>query len=126
MNSTGAHGGEAMTARQRDTCTRAGSPWAPPATRSIVGVSRDLGRGTMPIHGLRHPPVAETCGWYLWAGELSTDADFFVPLHVEHLAVRCPLVLPYLALAPGWRVLLDDRGHEDVWFDEALLRPGAP
>lgn len=59
-------------------------------------------------------------GWYVWGGELSADPEFFKPLHVCHLADYAPELLPFLALAPGWRVLLAP-GHEDVWYDEALL-----
>jgi hypothetical protein len=71
---------------------------------------------------LRHRPVGDTNGWYIWAGaELSQDPDFFIPLHVEHLEEWCPEVLPFLALPPGSRFLLAD-GYEDVWHDAELLR----
>ena len=57
-----------------------------------------------------------------WPGtELSKDDDSFDPLRVEHLQSRMPEVVPYLALPPGWRFLIAP-GHEDVWFDETLLR----
>ena len=72
------------------------------------------------IHGLRHPPSADTTGWYIWRGEWSEADDFFKPLHVLHLTERLPEVLPYLALPPGWRFQLAP-GHEDVWYDESLL-----
>lgn len=76
------------------------------------------------MNGLRHPPANGTCGWYIWAGEeLSKSADFFQPLHVEHLAERCPLALTFLALPPGWRFLIAP-GQEEVWFDATLLQPG--
>jgi len=88
-----------------------------------VGVSRLVHAGATPINGLRHQPTADTSGWFIWAGEeLVDDPDFFVPLHAEHLADWCPQVLPYLALPPGWRFLLAP-DYEDVWQDEALLRP---
>lgn len=92
-----------------------------PARDSKVGLA--LGDLTaLPINGLRHPPQGDANGWYLWRGEhLSTEADFFSPLHVHHLEVRLPEVLPYLALPPGYRFLIA-HGHEDVWFDEELLR----
>ena len=47
--------------------------------------------------------------------------DFFVPLHVEHLAEWCPGVTKFLALPPGWRFLTAP-DHEDVWFDVSLLK----
>ena len=77
--------------------------------------------GSSPINGLRHPPAADTTGWFIWGGEqLSEEPDFFQPLHVGHLLELLPGVSRYLGLAPGWRFLLaDDR--EDLWFDPALL-----
>ena len=46
--------------------------------------------------------------------------SFFEPLHVAHLSEYAPAMLRYLALEPGWRVLLAGE-YVDVWFDEALL-----
>lgn len=51
---------------------------------------------------------------------MSEEADFFLPLHVEHVGQWCPEVEPYLALPPGWRFLIAP-GYEDVWFDPTLL-----
>lgn len=86
-----------------------------------VGISQNARGGSLPVNGLRHAPAGHTTGWYIWAGEeLSEDAGFFQPLHVEHLKALCPQVIPYLALPPGWRFLLAD-GHEDVWFDPAIV-----
>ena len=76
-----------------------------------------------PVHGLRHPPEGDTTGWYIWSGEFLEDPDFFEPFHVAHLSKDVPLVVPYLALPPGWRFLLAG-GHEDVWHDESLLKVG--
>ena len=91
----------------------------------MVGAARNLGTGRFPLNGLRHPPTPTSSGWYLWAGtELSDAPDFFDPLHGVHLTERCPDILPYLALPPGWRFLFAP-GHEDVWFDPLLLEtPG--
>ena len=84
-----------------------------------VGLALHRGDGP-PIHGLRHPPEGDTCGWYIWRGELTGDPDFFDASHVAHLRDHAPEVLPYLALPPGWRFLIAP-GHEDLWFDEQLL-----
>jgi hypothetical protein len=106
---------------QLATCNRFGANFDLPSLNQLVGISKDLFSGAIPVNGLRHPPKADTCGWYLWTGkELSRDADFFKPLHFVHLSDRLPRVLPYLALPPGWRFLLAD-DYEDVWFDESLL-----
>jgi hypothetical protein len=76
---------------------------------------------SVPLNALRHPPEHGTCGWYIWGGEtLSDDPTFFKPLHVSHLSEVCPSIVPYLGLAPGWRVLIAPN-QEEVWFDETLL-----
>lgn len=93
----------------------------PPLAGEKVGIAKNVRDGIWPMNGLRHPVAGDTSGWYIWAGEeLSDDPEFFVPLHVEHLAEWSPIVIPYLALPPGWRFLIAP-GHEDVWFDESLL-----
>jgi len=92
-----------------------------PHSGSTVGISLTVLSGTWPINALRHPQQDGTCGWYIWAGEaLPAAADFFKPLHVEHVADWCPLIVPFLGLPPGWRVLLAP-GQEEVWFDAELL-----
>ena len=87
-------------------------------------ITREVGLGSLPINGLRHPPERGTSGWYLWAGtSFPAAADAFQPTHAHHLLQRCPWVLPYLELAPGWRFLIAP-GYEDVWFDKTLLDIG--
>jgi len=86
-----------------------------------VGIAFNVKEGLMPINGLRHPIEGDTSGWYIWAGEeFSEDPNFFIPLHIEHLADWCPEVIKYLGLAPGWRFLFAP-GYEDVWEDKSLL-----
>ena len=110
------------TAAQRAICERYGVEPQPPAPGSRSGVALLGDAERWPLNGLRHPAEAGTNGWYLWPGTaLRQDADFFQPLHVEHLASRLPEAVAYLALPPGWRFLLAP-DHEDVWFDETLLR----
>ncbi|MBW9210507.1 DUF2185 domain-containing protein [Mumia sp. zg.B21] len=93
----------------------------PPDPIDKVGIARNVKDGLQPLNALRRLPEGDTCGWYIWAGvELSEDPDFFVPLHVAHVAEWCPSIVPYLALPPGWRVLLAP-GYEDVWFDRNLV-----
>lgn len=112
--------------RQREVCRRHGAGFVESPHHFKVGIARNVRDGLMPIHGLRHPVEGDTAGWYIWAGEeLSSAPDFFVPLHVEHLAEWCPAVLPYLGLPPGWRFLLAG-GHEDVWEDSSLLNVAKP
>ena len=102
-------------------CRRNGVQPLPAQRAETVGVALNVCEGALPINGLRHPPDGDTSGWYIWGGEeWSDDPEFFVPLHVEHLDEWCPLVIPYLALPPGWRFLVTP-DHEDVWYDESLL-----
>ena len=105
---------------QKKVCQRYGVAYCPTAAAFKVGVALNVRDGLMPLNGLRHAPQGDTAGWYIWAGELSSDPDFFKPLHVEHLPDWCPAVLRYLGLPPGWRFLIASH-HEDVWYDGSLL-----
>lgn len=106
---------------QRDVCHRFGAGFVDCDLNLKLGVSSGVRSGQTPVHGLRVEPVNATSGWYIWVGALSDDPDFFLPLHGAHLPDWCPVVMPYLALPPGWRFLLAP-DHEDVWFDPTLLR----
>ena len=112
-----------MEALQRQLCSRYGAEFLASPAELKLGISRSALEGMQPLNGLRHPPEGGTCGWYIWGGTEWSDApDFFLPLHVTHLARDCPKVLPYLGLPAGWRFLIVN-GHKDVWFDAELLRP---
>lgn len=107
--------------QQRKICEQYGAEYVPSPARLKVGIALNVLDGTLPINGLRHQPMGDTTGWYIWAGgEPSMDPEFFQPLHVEHLESWCPLVLRFLGLAPGWRFLAT-KDHEDVWEDPSLL-----
>jgi hypothetical protein len=109
------------SAAQAEVCARLGLEPDPPGPRSKVGLAIASRSAGWPLTGIRHRPVGDTNGWYLWwGGEPSSARGFFDPLHVEHLAERCPDALPYLALPPGWAFVVAP-GHEDVWFDEKYL-----
>jgi hypothetical protein len=111
-----------VEALQRETCRRFDAEFLPAAGHEKLGIAEDVRGGKLPINGLRHRPVGDTSGWYVWAGEdePSNAPDFFVPLHIEHLDEWCPKIRKYLGLAPGWRFLIAD-DYEDVWFDSKLL-----
>jgi len=112
--------GDPTTTEQAATCTRFNVVPFPCADASKLGIALQTQRH-LPLNALRHPPAAGTCGWYIWWGDTWTsDPEFYQPLHVAHLGDRCPDIIPHLALPPGWRVQLAP-GHEDCWFDEALL-----
>lgn len=111
-----------LSIQQNAICQKYGAtPFATPNNLK-VGIAHKVRGKLLPINGLRVLPQGDTSGWYIWAGsEFSNDANFFVPLHVEHLADWCPEALPYLLLPPGWRFLVAPN-YEDVWFDDALLK----
>ena len=110
-----------LSNEQRAICQKFGATCLLPDDRLKIGISRTFDPAQYPINGLRHPPQGDTTGWYIWSGEeLSTDADFFVPLHAFNLNDRCPEIVKYFGLGPGWRFLVAP-GHEDVWFDPSLL-----
>jgi hypothetical protein len=78
-------------------------------------------QGKIPINGLRHLPKGNTSGWYIWCGEeLSSDDDFFSPLHAKHLIERCPEIVKFLGLPPGYRFLAAN-DYVDIWYDDSLL-----
>lgn len=110
-----------LQAEQQVLCEKYGAKYFPSPQGMKVGIASNVKQGIRPVNGLRHPPVGDTTGWYIWAGEeLSDQPDFFNPLHIEHLKQWCPDVQKYLGLPPGWRFLIDG-DFVDVWYDESLL-----
>jgi hypothetical protein len=111
-----------ISAEQLQICEKYGVRPFDAAPHLKAGVAANVVGDVVPINGLRHPPDGDTSGWYLWAGEeLSSDPEFFRPVHVEHLSEMRPEILRYLALPPGWRFLIAG-DYEDVWYDESLLK----
>jgi hypothetical protein len=107
---------------QRAVCERFQAPFYGCDLSLKVGVSKNIRSGARPINALRINPTDEASGWFIWAGESWSDEDdFFAPLHGDHLNEWIPLILPYLGLPPGWRVLVTE-SQEDVWEDRGLLR----
>jgi len=101
-------------------CKRFGAAYEPPTAGCKVGIALQT-RGHQPLNAVRRPAERGACGWFLWWGDtLTENPDFFQPLHVEHLNERCPEIIRYLALPPGWRVQVAP-GHEDAWYDAKLL-----
>ena len=103
-----------------DVCKRMGVQPVEPEPLSKVGVALHT-LSQRPIHGLRHSAQNDINGWYIWCGEYSADDDFFQPLHIEHLEKHLPQVCKYLSLPPGYRLLIDDTGLEEIWFEEGLI-----
>ena len=109
---------------QLELCERLGT--APQYVHGVdkLGVARavlaDPGDPLWPVQGVRCRPSGDTCGWFLWAGEYSTDPDFFVPATVLEVIAARPEISHYLGLPPGWGFIFAP-GYEDVWPDEKLL-----
>ncbi|WP_306208679.1 immunity protein Imm33 domain-containing protein [Actinoplanes sp. RD1] len=108
---------------QRRVCRRFGVAPLRPGRLTMSGVGLSRGSDLLPLNAVRHPPVGQTNGWYVWRGEPAPQDDgFFSPVHVEHVVVQFPELVPYLALPPGMGVVLAP-GYEDVWHDDAFLEP---
>ena len=106
---------------QESICLKYASPYCEPLPLLKIGVAKNIEAGIWPINVLRHPQEGDTTGWYIWSGEsLSSDPDFFEPVHVAHIIESFPLITKYLGLAPGMRFLITDT-YEDVWKDPSLL-----
>lgn len=108
--------------RPPSICERLQVPPQPPLPATKLGIAL-ASLHQQPIQGMRIALTETTNGWYLWCGELSDAADFFAPLHTEHVQDFLPAVLDYLDLPPGYRFIIDNNNYEDVWFDGALLEP---
>jgi hypothetical protein len=112
-----------MSDDQKQICQRFGAEYAPPDMNGRVGIALQT-LENLPLHAVRVQPENGDCGWYIYGGEVSADVNFYQPLCVAHLPDYCAMIVPYLALPPGWRVLLAP-AYEDVWFDDELLKKPA-
>jgi hypothetical protein len=105
---------------QKEVCERFEAEFIPCSQTEKLGLAIET-IGQLPINGLRHKAENGTCGWYIWCGEaISQDAEFFKPLHVNHINEYLPEVEQYLALPPGYRFLITE-GYEDVWHDSSII-----
>jgi hypothetical protein len=102
-----------------EVCAANGSAFEPPHADEILGVALAT-LNKLPLNALRLSAQNGNSGWYIWGGELSQDPQFFQPLHVHHLMTRAPQMIPFLALAAGWRVLLAP-DQTEVWRDDQLF-----
>lgn len=105
--------------QQKLLCKSLGVEHVPTDRNQIIGLADDF--TSILINGLRHPVEHNTSGWYIWSGEYSLADDFFKPVHAFHLLTIKPGLIRYLGLPVGYRFLIDDKGYEDIWFDDSLL-----
>ena len=106
---------------QKEKCILVGSPESYPDESLQIGIALQT-RGKQPITGMRANPENGTAGWYIWAGDYSEDPDFFQPIHISHVPDVWPALMPYLALAPGYRFIIDDEGYEDIWHEPVITK----
>lgn len=108
---------------QKAVCKRLNLLWTPIDREMMVAINESLLLDIQPLNGLRHPKEKIIDGWYLWCGGEIPEAkdDFFKPIHAEHLLEKHFLVLKYLGLPSGYRFQIDDKGYEDVWFEQSLF-----
>lgn len=107
---------------QKSLCKKIGVDFVLANIELRIGLADNVLTDSIPINGLRHPIEGIGTGWFIWSGEtFSTDADFFKPHCIEHLINLKPEIIKYLGLPPGYRFLIDNKGYEDIWFDENLL-----
>ena len=72
-----------------------------------------------PIVGIRKKPEPEeNVSWFIYGGEMGKGEDFFETMTVRELQDILPEALPYLALAEGFRFMIDREDYEDVWKEE--------
>jgi hypothetical protein len=88
----------------QEICAHYGSEFLPPGPHDRAGVALETLQ-LLPLNVRRVTPEHGHSGWYVWGGEgRSSEIGFFQPLPVARLLERCPQVMPFLALTPGWRV----------------------
>src|ERR1700679_1307557 len=103
-----------MDQEQLFVCKKFGSAYVEAVDTEIVGVALAT-LDKEPIYGLRIMPTDNTTGWYICGGPYSDAPDFYQPICLSHLRERCPSVVKYLSLEPGFKFLIDRAGYEDVW-----------
>lgn len=106
--------------KQKEICKKNSSAWKPINKKLKIGVSTNLDKD--PINGLRYPAENGTTGWFIWTGEYSEKDDFLQPICAEHLLQQRPEIIKYLGLDIGFRFLADNKGYEDIWYDENLIK----
>jgi hypothetical protein len=112
-----------VSPEQEAVCRRYEVEPVPAAAHLKVGIAPNVKEGARPIKAIRHLPVGDATGWFIWGGDVEPSEqgdDFFVALHVSHLPDWCPEIEPYLSLPPGWGVVVEP-GYEDAWFDPTYL-----
>ncbi len=90
----------------QEICAECGSAFIPPDPLDKISVALET-LDQLPLNALRLSPERGLCGWYVWGGKQASHAPgAFKAIPVANLLRQCPQLMPFLALAPGWKVLL--------------------
>jgi hypothetical protein len=102
---------------QRSICEKFGSTFYGVDMNLKVGIALQT-LHLKPIRAIRLNPENGDNGWYIYCGNFSDDVDFYKPLCGLHLEKYCPEIIKYLSLEPGFNLIIDRDGYEDVWRSE--------
>ena len=83
---------------QMALCRQYGRDFVPCPLESKFGLAFQT-LGQVAINGLRHRSAGSTNGWYIWAGQYSSEKDFVQPLHRSHSPQRLPQFVRLLGAA---------------------------
>lgn len=103
---------------QMAVCEKYLSAYLPITPQTMIAIAMQT-IGKMPVYGTR---VAQKesgeAGWFIHCGDFSEAKDFYQPIHAKHIREYLPLVEAYLALSPGYKFIINDKGYEDVWIED--------
>ncbi len=109
---------EELIAEQKLLCEEFDSAYIQVSGDDIVAIAVQT-LNKEPIVGIRKKPETdENIGWFIYGGELEAGEDFFQTMTVRELQDVLPEALPYLALAEGFRFMIDREDYEDVWKED--------
>ena len=109
---------EELIAEQKLLCEEFDSAYIQVSGDDVVAIAVQT-LNKEPIVGIRKKPETdENIGWFIYGGELEAGEDFFQTMTVRELQDIFPEALPYLALAEGFRFMIDREDYEDVWKED--------
>ena len=109
---------EEIIAEQKLLCEEFDSAYIKVSGDDVVAVAVET-LNQEPIVGIRKKPeTEENVAWFIYGGELGDGEDFFQTMPVRELQDILPEALPYLALAEGFRFMIDREDYEDVWKED--------
>jgi len=56
-----------LVEQQKEVCRKFSAEYEALELDLMVGISKNFMSGALPLNGLRHPPEAYSCGWFLLA-----------------------------------------------------------